>query len=255
MEPPESESNDGYRPRGAYESTNERVFLQKYAYFGAYIFMIVTIDGPAGAGKSRVARELAIRLGHYFLDTGAMYRAVTLKAARLGIDWENTAALAQTAREMDLRLQDDRVILDGEDVTDAIRSFEITTNTRYAADNQEVRKKLVELQRQIGANQDLVTEGRDQATVVFPDAECKIFLTASDEIRAERRLQDLLGRGEQVTFDEVLEKQTERDRRDRERVFGGLKKAADSIEVDTDNLTPEEVVSELERIVRARQSR
>ena len=217
--------------------------------------MIVTIDGPAGAGKSRAARGLAKKLGFHYLDTGAMYRAVTLKAARQVTDWDDAVALARIAREIELKLTNDRVFIDGEDVTNAIRTFEITTHTRHAADNLAVRERLVELQREIGNSQDLVTEGRDQATVVFPDAECKIYLTASDEVRAQRRLEELLSRGEQITFEEVLKKQTERDQRDLARKFGGLRKAADSVEVCTDDLAPDDVVCELEKLVRSRQAR
>ncbi|NOY40528.1 MAG: (d)CMP kinase [Planctomycetes bacterium] len=213
--------------------------------------MIVTIDGPAGAGKSRAARDLAKKLGFRFLDTGAMYRAITLKAAQLPIDWADTEAMARIAQEMELNLTGDRVFVDGEDVTDAIRTFDITTHTHHAADNPAVRDRLVELQRQIGSHQDLVTEGRDQATVVFPKAECKIYLTASDEVRARRRYDDLRSRGEQVTFEEVLEKQLERDTRDFGREYGGLRKAEDSIEVNTDGMTPEDVVRELEKLVRS----
>jgi len=190
--------------------------------------MIVTIDGPAGAGKSSAARSLAKRLGFRFLDTGAMYRAVTLEAMRRQIDWNDSAALASIAEGLDLRITDDRVFLSGEDVTDAIRSFDVTTHTRHAADNLAVRQRMVQLQRELAADADFITEGRDQATVVFPDAEYKIYLTADDEVRAERRFQDLLSRGEQVTLAEVLQKQQARDERDRQREFGGLRKTEDS---------------------------
>ena len=187
--------------------------------------MIVTIDGPAGSGKSSAARGLAKRLGFRFLDTGAMYRAVTLAGLRRGIDWEDEVALALIAAAIELRLTDDRVFLDGEDVTVETRTFEITTLTRHAADNRQVRMLLVELQREMAAGKDIVAEGRDQATVAFPAAECKIYLTASEEVRAERRFQDLVARGENVTRQEVLEKQQLRDKRDLEREFGGLRKA------------------------------
>ncbi|MCA9232010.1 MAG: (d)CMP kinase, partial [Planctomycetales bacterium] len=200
--------------------------------------MIVTIDGPAGAGKSSAARQLAKRLGFRFLDTGAMYRSVTLAATRNQIDWDNSEALARLVETIDLQISDDRVLLDGEDVTEAIRTFEITSQTRHAADNRAVREWMVRRQREIASNQDFVTEGRDQATVVFPDAECKIYLTAGEEVRAKRRYQDLVSRGEQVSLAEVLEKQQQRDKRDLQREFGGLRKAADSIEVPTDGLTP-----------------
>lgn len=215
--------------------------------------MIVTIDGPAGSGKSSAARALAKRLGFRFLDTGAMYRAVTLAALRREIDWDDEAALALLAAEVELQLTDDRVFLDGEDVTPLIRTLEITTLTRYAADNRQVRLLLVELQREMAAGQDVVAEGRDQATVAFPGAECKIYLTASDEVRAERRLQDLIARGEQVTLAEVLEKQRQRDRNDLDRQFGGLRKAPDSIEINTDGMSPAEVLDRLEQLVRSRQ--
>ncbi len=211
--------------------------------------MIVTIDGPAGAGKSSAARSLAKKLGFRFLDTGAMYRSVTLEAARRKIAWEDSESLAQILEGLDLQVTDDRVLINGEDATEAIRTFDITTHTRYVADNLAIRQWMVRRQREIAAQDNFVTEGRDQATVVFPDAECKIYLTATDEVRAERRYQDLLSRGEQVTLAEVLEKQQQRDQRDRQRQFGGLCKAADSIEVSTDGLAPEEVLQKLEKIV------
>jgi len=211
--------------------------------------MIVTIDGPAGAGKSSAARGLAQKIGFRFLDTGAMYRAVTLAGIRRRIDWQDASALARIASEAELELSGDRVLWDGEDVTQAIRTFEVTRLSRFAADNLAVRMHLVELQRRIASQSDMVTEGRDQATLVFPDAECKIYLTASDVIRAQRRYEDLHRRGEEVTFDEVLTKQIERDRRDLEREFGGLRKAADSIELNTDGLSTNQVIQRLEKIV------
>jgi len=211
--------------------------------------MIVTIDGPAGAGKSSAARGLAQKIGFRFLDTGAMYRAVTLAGIRRRIDWQDASALARIASEAELDLSGDRVLWDGEDVTQAIRTFEVTRLSRFAADNLAVRMHLVELQRRIASQSDMVTEGRDQATLVFPDAECKIYLTASDVIRAQRRYEDLHRRGEEVTFDEVLTKQIERDRRDLEREFGGLRKAADSIELNTDGLSTDQVIQRLEKIV------
>jgi cytidylate kinase len=213
--------------------------------------MIVTIDGPAGAGKSSAARQLARRLGYRFLDTGAMYRAVALAGKRQGVDWTQPEQLAAIAASLALEITDNSVLMNGEDVTAAIRTLEITTLTQYAADNDAVRRHLTEQQRQIAADSDVVTEGRDQATVVFPQAECKIFLTASEEERARRRFQDLAARGEEVDFQVVLEKQRRRDQRDVEREFGGLLKAADSIEVITDGLTPDEVVDRLEEIVRS----
>src|SRR5689334_5906644 len=146
--------------------------------------MIVTIDGPAGAGKSSAARELARRLGYRFLDTGAMYRAVTLAARERGLDLANADALAEMVRTIRVELIGDRVMLDGKDVTLAIRKFDITTAIHHAADNAAVRSQLVTWQREAAARDNVVTEGRDQGTVVFPEAECKIFLTAAEEERA-----------------------------------------------------------------------
>ncbi len=217
--------------------------------------MIVTIDGPAGAGKSSAARALARRLGFKFLDTGAMYRAVALAAKRRQIDWTDPAALAALARELSIELAGERVLLDGEDVTAVIRTGEITRLTRYAADNPEVRAHLIVLQREAAAEQDVVTEGRDQGTLVFPDAQCKIFLTASPEERARRRLEDLARRGEALAFEDVLAQQEQRDEQDRRRPFGTLRPAEDAIELSTDGLSPEEVVRRLESLVVACQQR
>src|SRR5437867_2639267 len=152
--------------------------------------MIVTIDGPAGAGKSSAARELARRLGFRFLDTGAMYRAVTLAARQRGVDLADGEQLARLAGEIRVELADERVLLDGQDVTTAIRKFDIATATHYAADNAAVRGQLVLWQRAAAAGGDVVIEGRDQGTVVFPEADCKIFLTADEQERARRRHRD-----------------------------------------------------------------
>ena len=214
--------------------------------------MIVTIDGPAGAGKSSAAKRLAERLNFSFLDTGAMYRAVTLAGREQGIDLADEKALAAVAERVQLALTNDRVIMDGSDVTSAIRTFEITALTRHAADNKGVRSRLTALQREFAQGRDIITEGRDQATIVFPDAEVKIYLTASERQRAKRRFEDLRRRGEAIDFDAVLKRQHRRDEEDMAREVGRLAKAPDSIEVDTDDLTPEEVVDRLESIVRER---
>jgi CMP/dCMP kinase len=214
--------------------------------------MIVTIDGPAGSGKSTAARRLAQRLGFRFLDTGAMYRSVALAGKLAGVDWQKPAELARLAESIRIDLREDRVFLDGRDVTAEIRTQEITRLTRHAADNTQVRGLLVEQQRRLAAGGDVVAEGRDQATVVFPQAECKIFLTATEEERAERRRRDLQARGEEVTLESVLAAQGERDRQDQQREIGCLRIAADSIVVETDGMTLEEVVDHLEQLVRER---
>lgn len=216
--------------------------------------MIVTIDGPAGAGKSSVARKLAERLRFRFLDTGAMYRAVTLAAVEQGIDWKDAEALTALARRLSIQLKDQRVYVDGHDVTDRLRTAEITSLSRYAADNAGVRRRLVQLQRDAARGRDVVTEGRDQGTVVFPDAECKIFLTATPQERARRRYLDLKQGGEEITLDDVLAAQRQRDLRDTTRAVGALKKAPDAVEVTTDDQTPDQVVKRLEALVRQRMS-
>lgn len=213
--------------------------------------MIVAIDGPAGAGKSSAARALARRLGFRFLDTGAMYRAVALAGLRHKVDWNDADSLARLAREIEIAPVGERVLLNGEDVTHEIRTLAVTSVTYYPANNSAVREHLVDLQRQVAAGQDVVTEGRDQGTVVFPHAEVKIFLTASPLERARRRLVDLQEHGETVTLEEVLADQNERDRRDASRDVGPLKPAADAQQFSTDGLSPDEVVDRLEALVRA----
>lgn len=214
--------------------------------------MIICIDGPAGAGKSSAARTLARRLGFRFLDTGAMYRAVAHAALRRGLAWDDPGALAQLAHELSIEVGDSQVLVDGEDVTREIRTLAVTTATHYAANNPAVREHLVELQRRAAGGDDVVTEGRDQGTVVFPRAECKIFLTATPAERARRRLLDLQRRGEHTSYEEVLAEQTQRDQRDANRDVGPLRPAPDAIEVITDGLQPDEVVDRLESLVRAR---
>ena len=216
--------------------------------------MIITIDGPAGAGKSTVARALARRLGFRFLDTGAMYRAVALAGMRRGVDWDQPEELARLARQLDIRVVGERILLDGEDATEAIRTSAVTAVTRYAADNPQVRAHLVTLQRAVAGGEDIVTEGRDQGTAVFPEAQCKFFLTASPEERAGRRLRDLELQGESATLEEVLAAQQRRDREDATRPVGPLVPAVDATEVGTDGLSVDEVVDRLEALVRGRRS-
>ncbi|MBN1908250.1 MAG: (d)CMP kinase [Pirellulales bacterium] len=216
--------------------------------------MIVTIDGPAGAGKSTVARALAGRLGFLYLDTGAMYRAVALAGLRRGVDWEKPDELAALAPTLSIELDDDRIFLDGEDVSRAIRTQEVTRITRFAAGNPDVRRHLVDLQRRLAEKHDAVTEGRDQGTVAFPKADCKIYLTASPTQRAKRRLADLEAQGESATLENVLAAQEARDHGDASREVGPLAKAADAVEVVTDGLSIDQVVDRLVSLVRPPQA-
>lgn len=214
--------------------------------------MIITIDGPAGAGKSTVAKLLAQRLGFFFLDTGAMYRAVALAGLRRGIDWAVPEQLAELAANVQIDLDGDRVLLDGQDVSHAIRSSQVTAVTRYVADSPQVRQLMVALQRRLAAGKNVVTEGRDQGTLVFPHAELKVFLTASPEERARRRLRDLAAQGESATFEQVLQAIAQRDQQDEQRPVGAMRRAPDAIELCTDGLTVEEVVDRLELLARQR---
>ena len=214
--------------------------------------MIVTIDGPAGAGKSTVAQTLARRLGYQYLDTGAMYRAVALAALRRGLAFDDPQGIARLAGQLKIEVSGSQIFLDGDEVTEAVRSSEVTAATRFAAGNAQVRARLVALQQAIGAERDIVTEGRDQGTVVFPHARCKIYLTASAAERARRRMEEFRQRGELATFEDVLAAQDRRDREDASRSVGPLRPAADAIEVVTDGLSINAVVDALEALVRDR---
>lgn len=214
--------------------------------------MIVTIDGPAGAGKSSAARMLAERLSFEFLDTGAMYRAVTLAALRKHLDLDDQTALTGLMETLKIDMPPARVVLNDEDITGLIRTPEITTASGPIASSPVVRRRLVQWQRQIAAGQSMVCEGRDQGTVVFPDAGCKFFLVADPVERARRRHRELESRGNKLSFDEVLQAQEERDQRDAARAIGPMVPAVDAILLDSTGLTPPQVVERMEREVRAR---
>ena len=213
--------------------------------------MIVTIDGPAGAGKSSAARALALRLGFQFLDTGAMYRAVTLAALRAGIDRTDQEALTRLLDGLRLEMPPGQVILGGEDVTAQIRTAEVTNASGPIADSPVVRQRLVLMQREMARGRDIVSEGRDQGTVVFPDAACKFFLVADPVERARRRQREMVARGETVELDELLRAQQARDARDAHRDVGPMVPAEDAIILDSTGLTLDEVVDRMEQRVRA----
>ncbi len=212
--------------------------------------IVITIDGPAGAGKSTVARMLAERLGFDFLDTGAMYRSVTLAALRAGAPLEDPRRVAEIAEGLQIELEGDRVLLNGQDVSAEIRMPEVSANIGSIADNVAVRKRLSQLQRDWARGRRVVTEGRDQGTDVFPDAACKFFLTASREERARRRHRELQKRGIDIRFEDVLAQQDQRDREDAARPVGALRPAPDAIEICTDGLSLEEVTEILVQHVR-----
>ncbi len=213
--------------------------------------MIVAIDGPAGAGKSVIARKLAQALGFGFLDTGAMYRAAAVACLRAGVDLSNSDQIAQRVLRSKIMFDQQRVLLDDQDITDEIRTPEVSRSIRPIADNAVVRHFMVEMQRSIVAGQDYVTEGRDQATVAFPNAECKIYLTASPVERANRRKMQLAKLGIDATLESILEDQEQRDHEDSHRAVGALKVADDAVYVHTDGLKEDEVLNRLVEIVRA----
>jgi cytidylate kinase len=214
--------------------------------------MIVAIDGPAGAGKSSVSKKLASELGFEFLDTGAMYRAVVLAGLQGNWDFADTAAVAAATSRLDYEYRGSKVFVNGSEVTDEIRLPEISRRIHEVADNPQVRGVLVDWQRDWARGKELVTEGRDQGTVVFPDAECKIFLTATETERGRRRWWELQRQGQDVTLEQVLMDQADRDQRDAQRPVGALKQATDAFEMITDGMTLDEVVQQLTTIVESK---
>ncbi|MCD6287517.1 MAG: (d)CMP kinase [Candidatus Hydrogenedentes bacterium] len=217
---------------------------------------IIAIDGPAGAGKSTVARRVAVETGFAFLDTGAMYRAVTLRAMRLGVDMNDSEAMARVAVEASIELKwtgtGTRVYLDGDEVTDEIRTPEVTDRIYLADQVPEVRAELVRRQQAFGVEGRVVAEGRDIGTVVYTRARCKIYMVASIDVRAERRYAELIERGIKANLDEVKRSIAERDKKTMTRAVAPLRPAEDAVRLDTTNLSIDEVVAAIMRTARER---
>lgn len=214
---------------------------------------VVAVDGPVGSGKSTVARRVAERLGFVYLDTGAMYRAVGLLASEAGVSLDDEAAVEAVARGVRLRFDGDGRLYSGErDVSEPIRTLEIGAAASRVSALPGVRSLLVDEQRRLAGSSDIVMEGRDIGTVVFPDAAVKVYLTARPEVRAARRAAELRAKGDQVDEAQVLAALLERDRRDSTRAVAPLRRSADAVELDTSGMTLDEVVEAVAGIARGR---
>lgn len=217
----------------------------------------IAIDGPAGAGKSTIAKQIAKKLGIIYVDTGAMYRAMALHLIRKGITSQNTDKISEACKDADITIEyeagEQLVILNGENVNGCIRTEEVGNMASVGAANKDVRLKLVELQRELAKKADVIMDGRDIGTYVLPNADLKIFLTASSEVRAKRRFDELTAKGVDCNIKEIEKDIIERDRRDSTREFAPLKQAEDAVLVDSSDLTAQEVAVKIIELADKRQ--
>ncbi len=215
--------------------------------------MQIAIDGPAGAGKSTIAKRLASESGYIYVDTGAMYRAMALYLIRKGISADDRAGIESACEDADISIKyidgEQNVILNGENVNSLIRTQEVSNMASASSVNGKVREKLTALQQKLASSTDVVMDGRDIGTKVLPDAEVKIYLTASVSVRAKRRYDELKAKGEACDLKVIEEEIKERDERDMTREISPLAKAADAVEVDTSDMTIEEVLAAIKKLV------
>ena len=213
----------------------------------------IAIDGPAGAGKSTVAKRIAEEFGYLYVDTGAMYRAMALFFLQKGIDGRDEAAIEAACREVSVSLEyrdgAQQVLLNGENVTGRIRTEEVSRMASVTSVYRAVREKLVQQQRELARRRDVVMDGRDIGTAVLPDATLKVYLTASSRVRALRRFKELKERGEEVNLEAIEEEIIRRDERDMNRALSPLKRADDAVLLDSSEMTLEEVLREIEELV------
>jgi cytidylate kinase len=216
--------------------------------------LTIAIDGPSGAGKSTVARSLARRLGYVYIDTGAMYRSLALRVKGKGISPEDELALKRLALSLCIRFategEQTRVFCEGEDITEAIRTPEISRLASSISKQKGVREALVQMQREMGKEGGVVLEGRDIGTVVFPDADVKFYLDAESSERTKRRYDEMIGKGVKADLEKIREELLQRDYNDTHRVHSPLKKATDAVLVDSTHRSVEEVVEEMVRVIK-----
>ncbi len=214
----------------------------------------IAVDGPAGAGKSTIAKLVAKEKGYIYVDTGAMYRAMALFLIRKGVSPQDSAAISETCREADITIRYENgeqvVLLNGENVNGLIRTEEVGNMASKSSANPDVRAKLLELQRKLAADSDVIMDGRDIGTCVLPDATVKIYLTASSAIRAKRRYEELKAKGEVCDFETIEADIIQRDHQDMTREIAPLKQAEDAVLLDSSGMTIEEVAEEIKRICR-----
>lgn len=207
--------------------------------------LIIAIDGPAGAGKSTIAKIISKELNINYIDTGAMYRAITYKCLKKNIDINNTEEVINMAKDTEIDFRDNNIYLDNEVVNEEIRTVEVSNNVSNVAKIKEVRYLMVDVQRKIGENNSVILDGRDIGSYVFPNADYKFFLVATPEERGSRRYKELLEKGYEVDLDEIINDIIKRDKIDSNREFAPLVKAEDALEIDTTGKSIEEVVSEV----------
>lgn len=216
--------------------------------------MIVAVDGPAGSGKGTVTKRIEKEMGFSNLDTGATYRCVALESLRKNVNLENKEEIIKIANEIDIQINNngdkDIILLNGKDVSEEIRTKEVTAIVSQVSSIIPVREKMVEVQRKLAKGKDIIVEGRDIGTVVFPNADLKIYLDANEEIRAQRRYEENKQKGINTTYEEVLENVRMRDYNDMHKAYGALKKAEDAIIIDSSNLTIDEVVAKIKKLIK-----
>ncbi|WP_024621412.1 (d)CMP kinase [Metaclostridioides mangenotii] len=213
--------------------------------------LVIAVDGPAGAGKSTIAKIIADKLGINYIDTGAMYRAITFKCLKNNVDVENTDEVVKLAKSTDIDFRDNNIYLDDKIVNDEIRTVDVSNNVSKVSKIKEVRNLLVDVQRDIGSKSSVILDGRDIGSVVFPKADYKFYIVATPEERGSRRFKEMKEKGYDVNLDEIIKDIVDRDKMDMSRKFAPLVKADDALEIDTTGKTIDNVVAEVVSKIKA----